>query len=329
MESRSLLRRIGMVSLSLGLCFGLAGLGEAQEKYPTEIISFISGGRAGDSADMTWRALCSAASKILGQNIVFTSKPGASHSIAMGQIKNSKPDGYTVGNVPSGPMTTQLMQKTPYDYRTDFTFIMQSIGYQHVVVVQASAPWKTIQELIAYAKDNPGKVRMGVLGVGAGQHIAMERLSKKTGVKLNIVPLGQSSVAVTKLLGGHVEAICSDSVWMPNVEAGQLRLLAVGGAYEKRMRQFPDVPTLMELYGINMPNFSSLAGPKGLSSHVVDVLHRAFKKGMEDPDFIKTAESFSVPIVYRGPEEITKTVHEAFAIMSDVIQTMGLREKSK
>jgi tripartite-type tricarboxylate transporter receptor subunit TctC len=111
-------------------------------------------------------------------------------------------------------MSPQLLRKVPYDFRKDFTFILQCMDYQQGIVVQSGAPWKTIQELMAYAKNNPGKVRMGVVGAGAGQHIATERLGAKMGIKFNIIPLGQSTVACTNLLGGHVEAICSASAWV-------------------------------------------------------------------------------------------------------------------
>jgi len=242
-------------------------------------------------------------------------------------IKNAKPDGYTIGEVPSAPMNAQLMQKSvPYDFLKDFKFILQCYDWWHGIAVQQGAPWKTLPELMDYAKNNPGKLRMGVLGVGSTQHIAMERLSMKVGVKCSIIPLGDSVTAVTNLLGGHVDAICATQTWLPNVEAGQLRLLAVAGVGDRRMTQFPNVPTLMELYGINVPSFSTVGGPQGLPSQVVDTLHKTFKKAMEDPEFIKLAKKFDTPVIYRGPEEITKEVHEAYQNSAAVIKQLGLKK---
>jgi tripartite-type tricarboxylate transporter receptor subunit TctC len=327
MEGRSLLIRIVMVLLSLALCLGLTGSGGAQEKYPTREITFIIGTNPGGATDFCCRSLCKAASKILGQTIIVLNKPGAAYGVALVAVKNAKPDGYTIGELPSAPMNAQLIQKTvPYDFLKDFKFILQCYDWRHGIVVQKESPWKTIQELIAYGKNNPGKVRIGVLGVGGTQHIAMERLSIKIGVKFNIIPFGDAVTAMTNLLGGHVDAIATVG-FLPNVEAGQVRLLAVSGGGDERMAQFPNIPTLMELYGINMPGFSTIGGPKGLPPHVVDTLHRAFKKSMEDPDFIETAKKFYIPIVYRGPEDLTEYIHKSFDMLADVIKKLGLRKE--
>jgi tripartite-type tricarboxylate transporter receptor subunit TctC len=195
------------------------------------------------------------------------------------------------------------------------------------MVVQTNAPWKTIQELIEYAKNNPGKIRVGVQTVGSAQHLAMERLSRKAGVKFNIIPFGGGVDGLTNLLGGHIDALFSNTTFLPNVESGQLRLLAVAGADETRMARFPDVPTLMEIYGMDVPSFSSMGGPKGLPPHVVDTIHKAFKKAMEDPDFINMAKKYDTPIIYRGPEDVTKEVHKVFNIIADIVKELGLLYK--
>ena len=313
--------------LSLALFLGLPGLGGAQEKYPTRDITFIIGVNPGGATDFCCRALCKSASKILGQNIILLNKPGAAYGVALTAVKNAKPDGYTIGELPSAPMNAQLIQKkVPYDFLKDFKFILQCYDWRHGIVVQAGSPWKTIQELIADAQNNPGKIRIGVLGVGGTQHIAMERLSAKINVKYKIIPLGDGATAMTNLLGGHVDAIATVG-FLPNVEAGQVRLLAVSGGGDERMAQFPNIPTLMELYGVNMPGFSTIGGPKGLPPHVVDTLHKAFKKSMEDPDFIETAKKFYIPIVYRGPDELNEYINKSFNMLAEVINKMGLRKE--
>jgi tripartite-type tricarboxylate transporter receptor subunit TctC len=327
MEGRSFLMKIGMVLLSLALCLGLTGLGGAQEKYPTRGITFIIGLNPGNSTDLFLRSLCSAASKILGQPIIVMNKPGGSHALAMVEIKNAKPDGYTIGLVPSGAMSPQLLHKVPYDFRKDFTFILQCMDYQQGIVVPTDAPWKTIQELIADVKNNPGKIRMGVLGLGEATHLATERLSLKIGVKFNTIPFGDSATALTNLLGGHVETAFTSSTWVPNVEAGQLRLLVVAGAGDRRMARFPNIPALMEIYGIDVPGFGTIGGPKGLPPHVVDTIHKAFKEALKEQDFIKMAEKFLLPIVYRGSEDITEYIHKSFEMQAEVIKKLGLRKE--
>jgi len=327
MKRRSLLSKMGVVFLSLALCLGLTGLADAQGKFPTREITMICASPAGTSTDLCARALVSAASKILMQNIIFLNKPGAAQSIALVAVKAAKPDGYTIALLESGGASAQLLKPVPYDFLKDFTYIMQAFGYQHGIVTQTGSQWKTIQDLIAYARSNPGKLRMGVLGVGSAHHLVIERLAMKTGVKFNIVPLGDSVTALTNLLGGHVDAACATSTFIPYVESGQFRILAVAGGAEKRIPQYPNVPALMESYGIGMPSFPAVGGPKGIPPHIVDIFHQAFKKAQEDPEFIKTAEKFVTPLVYRGPEEITKYVHDFFAELGPVVKQLGLRKE--
>lgn len=325
MEGHPLSTKVGIVLISLALSLGFTGSGGAQEKYPAREITFITGDQAGGPSEVYNRALCNAASRILRQPIILLNKPGASYAVALVAVKNAKPDGYTIGEVPSGPMTAQLIKKkVPYDFINDFTFIMQNHNLQHGIVVQTAAPWKTIQEVIGYAKSNPGKVRVGVSEIGGGHHIVTERLAMKFGIKFNVIPLGTIGT-LTNLLGGHVDVVVTASGFVPLVEAGQLRLLAVMGSEEKRMAQFPNVPTLKELYGIDMLTFFTLAGPKGLPINVVTTIYEAFKKAVEDPDCIKVAQKLAIPLVNRGPEEITKYVHETFDLQSDLIKKLGLR----
>ena len=327
MKNRSSLRKMGVFFVSCGLCLGLTVSAGAQGKYPAREISMLLSSPAGTSTDLCARALVTAASKTLSQNIIVLNKPGAAQSIQLVAVKAAKPDGYTLALLESGGASAQLLKPVPYDYLKDFTYIMQAFGYQHGIVVQTGSQWKTIQELIAYAKSNPGKLRMGVLGVGSGHHLAAERLSAKAGVKFNIVPFGDSVTALTNLLGGHVDAACSASTFIPYVESGQMRILAVAGGAEKRIPKYPDVPTLMETYGFGMPSFPAVGGPKGLPAPIIETVHLAFKKAMEDPEFIKTTDKFATPQVYRNPPEITKYVQDFFAELGPVVKQLGLRKE--
>jgi tripartite-type tricarboxylate transporter receptor subunit TctC len=319
-----------MVLFSLALGLGLARWGEAQDKYPTREITFITGTQAGAGNDMIQRALCARASKILGQNIIVMNKPGAAQALALVAIKNGKPDGYTIGAIPSGAVGNQLMKKVSYDCLKDYTYFIQCTGLTHGIAVRAAAPWKTFPELMTYAKNNPGKVRMGIRGIGSAHHLAMERLSMKLGVKMIMTPFVGDVDALTNLLGGHVDAIFTNLTFLPHVEAGQIRLIAIAGAGEKRenwMADFPNTPTLMELYGIDVPTFNAIGGPKGLPPHVVDTLHKAFRQAMEDRDFIEAAKKFSCPVIYLGPEDLTKEVHRTFYSIADIVKKLGLQSK--
>ena len=313
----------------LGLIIGMQaipGFVSAQEKYPTKPINFIIGYPAGGTTDVCARPLVSAAGKILGQPVIVVNKPGGASVIAVATLKNEKPDGYTIGILPSGAVLSQHMRKVPYDSAKDFTPIVQYAVYLYGLVVKPDSPWKTFKEFIDYAKANPGKIRYSTAGPGTPQHLVMERLARKEKIKWTHIPFEGGPPAIANLLGGHVEASSQTTEWKKNVEAGTLRLLAVYG--EKRMIDFPNVPTLLELgYNIIAPSLICVVGPKGLSPQIVEILHGAFKKAMEDPDFIKLGKQLDQPVIYRGPKDLAKHLGEMNQEVGTLIRSLGLRKE--
>jgi tripartite-type tricarboxylate transporter receptor subunit TctC len=298
----------------------------AQEKYPTKPINFLIGFPAGGTTDVCARPLVAAASKILGQPIMILNKPGGASSVAVATLKNEKPDGYAIGILGSGAVLSQHMRKVPYDSANDFTPIMQYAVYLYGLVVRPDSPWNTFKEFIEYAKANPGKIRYSTAGPGSPQHLVMERLALKEKIKWTHIPFEGGAPAVSALLGGHVEACSQTTEWKKHVEAGRLKLLAVYG--EKRMTDFPDVPTLVELgYDIIAPSLICIAGPKGLSPQMVETLHGAFKKAMEDPDFIKLGRQMDQPSIYRGPQELAKHLVKMNEEVGALIRSLGLRQE--
>jgi tripartite-type tricarboxylate transporter receptor subunit TctC len=300
--------------------------GIAQEKYPTKPITFVVGYPAGGTTDLCARALVAAASKILGQPVVVLNKPGGGSAVSVASLKIEKPDGYTIGILPTGAVLSQHMRKVPFDSAKDFTPIMQYAVYLYGLVVRPDSPWKTFKEFVDYAKANPGKIRYSTAGPGTSQHLVMERLALKERIKWTHIPFEGGGPAITALLGGHVEASSQTTEWKPHVIAGRLRLLAVFG--EKRMAEFPDVPTLLELgYDITAPSIICIVGPKGVSPEIVAILHGAFKKAMEDPDFVKVSRQVDQPSLYRGPEELGKHLVKMNEEVGELIRSLGLREK--
>jgi tripartite-type tricarboxylate transporter receptor subunit TctC len=321
----------GVLSVAVLFCFLVCGtavpeLAFAQEKYPVKPINFLIGFPAGGTTDVCARPLVNAASKILGQPIVVVNKPGGASAVAVATLKNEKPDGYTIGILGSGALLSQHMRKVPYDTAKDFTPVMQYAVYLYGLVVQVESPWKTLGEFIEYAKNNPGKTRYSTAGPGSPQHLVMERLALKEKIKWTHIPFPGGGPAVTALLGGHVEATSQTTEWKAHVESGRLRLLAVYG--EKRMIDFPNVPTLLELgYGISAASLISIAGPKGVSPQIVEILHGAFKKAMEDPDFIKAGRQLDQPTIYRSPEDLGKHLVKMNEEVGGLVQNLGLREE--
>jgi tripartite-type tricarboxylate transporter receptor subunit TctC len=313
----------GMLLLSVTI---FSGQGIAKEKYPTKSINFIVGYPAGGSTDVCARPLVLTAGKILGQPVVVVNKPGGSSAVAMATLKNEKPDGYTIGILPSGAVLSQHMRKVPYDSAQDFTPIIQYAVYLYGLVVKSDSPWKTFKEFIDYAKANPGKIRYSTAGPGTPQHLVMERLALKEKIKWTHIPFDGGGPAIANLLGGHVEASSQTTEWKKHVEAGTLRLLAVYG--EKRMSDFSNIPTLLELgYSITAPSLICVVGPKGLAPEIVEILHGAFKKSMEDSDFIKIGRQLDQPVIYRGPQELSKHLLVMNEEVGSLIRSLGLRKE--
>ncbi len=315
----------GIGFFTLFLCL-ISDCAIAQEKYPSKPINFVIGYPAGGSTDVCARPLAQAAGKILGQPIVVVNKPGGASAVAVAGLKNEKPDGYTIGILPSGAVLSQHMRKVPYDSAVDFTPIMQYAVYVYGLVVRTESPWKTFNEFIDYAKANPGKIRYSTAGPGTPQHLVMERLALIEKIKWTHVPFEGGGPAVSALLGGHVEAISQTTEWKKHVESGRLRLLATYG--EKRLEDFSTVPTLLELgYDITAPSLICIIGPKGLPPQIVETLHGAFKKAMEDPDFIKISSQMDQPLFYRSPQDLAKYLVKMNEEVGTLIRNLGLRKE--
>jgi tripartite-type tricarboxylate transporter receptor subunit TctC len=174
--------------------------------------------------------------------------------------------------------------------------------------------------LLEHIQANPGKVSYMASGVGTSGHIAMEELAVKAGnLKLQHVPSKGDQESSAALLGGHVDFISTSSGFIPLVEAGQLRLLAVYSS--KRAKKFPDVPTTHELgYGVIQEAPIAVFGPKGMPADIVKILHDAFRKGMDDPAFVKAMDTFQMPILYMSTAELAKYWAQAYVDAGDQVK---------
>lgn len=314
--------------LSVTFCINaVPAAGLAQEKFPTKPVTLTIGYGAGGGTDVSTRPLANAANKVLGQPIVVVNKPGGATAVALAALKNEKPDGYNIGTLGAGGVLVPLTRKVGYDVLKDFTPIIQFAIFQYGLVVRSHSPWKTFPEFIEYAKANPGKIRYSTSGVGGAQHLVMERLALKDKIKWTLIPYESGEEAVTALLGNHVEASSQTTTWKKYVDSGRFRLLAFYG--EKRMSSYPNVPTLLEMgYDITAePSLMALVGPRGLPPQVVETLHQAFKKAMEDPNFIRVSNQVDQPPFYRGPQELGKHLVQIHEQLVPLINSLGLRKE--
>jgi len=305
-----------IISLS-GILFLIPILSSAQS-YPTKPINILVGFAPGGTMDISTRVLASKAEKFLGQPFIISNNGGGGGSVALGIVAKEKPDGYYLaGCTSTGLIRIPQFRPVPYKLE-DFIPIMHFGAPQTGLVVKADSPWKTLRELVEYAKKNPGKVTYSSTGVGSPMHLAMEYVAKQEGIQWTHVPYPGSTPALTALMGGHVTAQSGSTEWIPQVRAGEVRLLATHG--EKRMKIFPDVPTFRELgYDFINETVFMAAAPKGTPSPIVKKLEEAFHKVMDDPDFIQAMERMEIEITYRNSEDTKKYLEEAYARLGKMI----------
>jgi tripartite-type tricarboxylate transporter receptor subunit TctC len=317
------MRRIVLLASAF---MAFAGIAQAQQ-FPTRPVTLIVPWPPGGGTDIGMRALAQATEKHLGQRIVIENKPGASGTIGPANMAGTAaPDGYTVAQIPITVFRQPFIQKTAYDPAKDFTYIIQLTGYTFGVVVKADAPWKTFNELLEYAKANPGKINYGAPGPGTSLHITMEQIAKLKGIKWTMVPFKGQADSLTALLGGHIDVESNSTGWAGAVNAGDARLLVTWGA--ARTKNWPDVPTLRDI-GIDMVSNSpfGIAGPKGMDPAVVKVLHDAFKKGMDEPSYKDAMAKLDQEDFYLGTSDYHAYAMQQIREQKQLIEELGLRQQ--
>jgi tripartite-type tricarboxylate transporter receptor subunit TctC len=294
--------------------------------FPSKPITMIVWSTAG-MADTLSRVLANNAGKELGQPMLVENKPGAHGAIGINQILRSKPDGYTLGMVvTSNLIIDPHVQDLPYDIRSA-TDILAVCRYNFGLAVKADAPWNTFEELLAYAKKNPGKFTYATTGVGSSQHIAMEQIAMKEGIKWTHIPFKSGGAATIACLGGSTDAVVQGSVdILPHLRAGKFKMLvSLDGS---RWPDFPNVPEITEKgYNCAAISYISYIGPKGIPEGIRQKLENALKKAMQDPSFEKIIDQYKVQSAFVGGKEYSRVWRSQYDEMGRVVKALGLAEK--
>jgi tripartite-type tricarboxylate transporter receptor subunit TctC len=318
--------RLAIVLVTAAALFG-GGVAMAQE-YPTKPITLIVPWPAGGSTDISMRAIADAASKHLGQPIAVDNKGGGGGTIGPATMAAaSKPDGYTISQIPITVFRLPLMQDVPWNPEKDFSYIIHLTGYTFGVTTHAESQFKTWKDVVDFAKANPGKVTYATPGAGTSLHVGMEQISALAGIKLTQVPFKGGAETNAAVLGQHTMLQADSTGWRPLVDAGKLRLLMVWT--DKRSPNFPDVPTLKEIgYPMVYDSPFGIAGPKGMDPKIVAKLHDAFKKAIEDPAVIATLAKYDMVPNYKNTADYRKFVTELTESERKVIDGIGLSKKA-
>ena len=316
------LQRLALVALASLL---LAPFAATAQGYPNRPITLIVPWPAGGSTDTHLRKLSELASKHLGQPIVIENKPGAGGMLgAASMARSAAPDGYTLSQLVISAFRQPHMQKVDWDPFNDFTYVIGVSGYTFGVVVKSDSPIKSFDELVKYAKANPGKFSFASTGIGTSPHLLMEEMADKAGVQLLHVPFKGNADSTQALMGGHVMAQSDATGWGKFVDAGTFRLLVTFG--EQRTRW--GAPTAKEL-GYDVVSYSpyGIGGPKGMDPRIVKILHDAFKKAIDDPEHHKVLQQLDQVYWYKSTDEYLRWARDTYASERALVERLGLLAK--
>jgi len=316
---------MSILALTLALVVIGSGRGYSQEdvaKFPSKPITFIMPVPPGGTIELGCRLLTKEAEKSLKQPIVMVNKPGSALTVGTAAVASAKPDGYTIGFSGGPPLfLTPLLEKVPYDPIKDIRTIIQIGAPSFGVYVKADAFFKTVKDLIAFAKQNPKKLTYGTTGVNSMGHLMMEQVAKREGVQITHIPFKGTPEVQTALLGGHV--LFGSGDFSPSlVEAKQIRLVMM--LREEPSVEYPGVPTLKELYGLPYPMYISIITQKAVPDAIVRRLEEEFARAMKEPTYINGMKELHLTVAYRSGKEIDAHVAQSYAYFANLLKEMGV-----
>jgi len=322
----ALLSGIMVAVTACGSGGGGGDAGSDVEEYPSKDIRLIVQAEAGGPSDLNSRTAAGTMEKELGTNIVVENMPGAAGTIAHRFVADQNPDGYTIGLM---PVEVAFLQYEGYDVKPeDYDFICELSAGPTLLAVQDDSPYKTFEDFIAAAKENPGQLDVANSGAGSSYHAATGALEQGADIELSPVPFDGGAPAAAALTGGQVDAATvSTAEAVPGVEAGDLRVLAVFD--DKRSPQLQDVPTAKELgYDVQpIVIWIGLGAPAGTPKPVIDELAKACKTAVESENFQRTIRNAGYEPTYKGPEEFTEYVQSEAEKYAEIIPKLELREQ--
>ena len=296
------------------------------QAYPTKPIRWIIGFPAGGGADTVARIMEPWLSRRLGQPVIIENRPGASTNIAVQAVVNSPPDGYTLlWHGLSSVVNASLFTNLPFDIQRDIDPTAGVVSYPMIMVAHPSVPAKSVAELIAHAKANPGKVTMASFGTGSASHLAGELFKFMAGIDMVHIPYRGGASMTTDLIGGQVQVGFDVMVTaLPQVRSGKLRALGVLGA--KRFDLLPDVQTVAEtVAGYEASTWAGVGVPRGTPPEIIERLNREVNAGLAQPDIrARFADVGTVPMVLSAAEFKAYIAAEA-AKWDKVIKIAGIK----
>jgi tripartite-type tricarboxylate transporter receptor subunit TctC len=317
---REFLRLMGLAAAS-----SVASRQALAQAYPARPVRFVIPFNAGGSTDLIGRIMCQWLSERLGQPFVVENKPGAGTTIAVQQVINSPPDGYTLlYTVSTHAIIPSLYKSLPFDFQRDIVSVGGMAELPLVLVMNPQVPAKDVAEFIAYAKANPAKVNIASFGVRTISHLSIELLKTSSGIEFVHIPYTGGAAMVPDIISGRVQAgVDALPNSLPHIKSGSMRALAV--LSKARTPALPDVPTMGEFIpGFEATTWNAIGAPRGTPPEVIERLNREINAGLQDAALLKRfADVGGVPIRLT-PAELTAMIAKDTEKWAKVVKAAGL-----
>ncbi len=293
------------------------------QTFPTKTLRIVVPNAAGGAADLTARTVAQKMAEAMGQGVVIENKPSAGGVIAGDLVAKAEPDGHTLLLVSSGTaVSAALFKVLPFDTMRDFAPVSTLATFDLAIVVSETGPYKTLADLLAYARAHPGKLNIGTPNVGTTQNLAAELFKASAGVDVQVVPFNGTPPVITALRGGQIDAAIDIlGPLMPQISAHALRPLAVLG--DKRALQLPEVPAAREAGGslssFNVSSWNGLALPAKTPKDVIARLNREVQAALALPDVKKRLLDLNLVAHSSTPEQLNELLAFEIKRWGDVI----------
>ena len=297
----------------------------ALAQYPDRPVTMLTGYPAGGLVDVVARLVAEGMKAKFPKGLVVQIRPGAAGSVAVTELVRAQPDGYTFMLTPhSALVIAAQLQSLAYKTPDDYLPFINVVSYYPMIAVRTESPYKSAQDLVADAKANPGKVRVGSPGEGTSSHLNLEEFMRQTGTKMIHAPYqgwGHSSPAV---LGGHIDALVAQPGELKGMVDGK-RMRVLVAFQPQRHPVFPDVPTAKEL-GWDVANgvWYLLMAPKGTPAPVVKYLHDAAKEAIEDPKFARLMAERGIDVDYRPGDPLRADLWREYKLHTEILRRIGM-----
>jgi len=297
------------------------------ETWPDKPVRFLMSAPGGSSIDVLGRTIADKLRDRLGQPVVVENKPAAGGTVATAETARAAPDGYTMLLAFNGPLSiTPLLSRVPYDVQKDLLPVITTSSQPNVLAVTTQLPVKTVAELVAYAKANPGKLNYASVGAGSSSHLNAELLKSMAGIDIVHIPFNGSPPAVTATIQNETQMVFAVmQPLQPQIQAGKLRALAVTSA--KRFALLPDLPTIAES---GYPGFEALAWngvlvPAGTPKTIVQRLNTEINAILKDPDVVQKMHAAGFDLVGGTPDEFAALIRSESAKWLPVIRKADIK----